>query len=177
VHIRAPRMLNEQPSLFIVPILTAEQARNWNGERYDAIVVTASTNKVTASEAYDHVQASLCILCFTREAECDANLIFATDDEVETARSLLSDVVENLSLKWCQDATSKSNLVHFWPNGIPVPAPKETSLSRKGHVQKVTFVNAWEKTAEEHPAPDPILLVLKTAANWSRWHGLPLLGA
>jgi hypothetical protein len=177
VHICAPSMLNEQPSLLIVPILTTESAKNWNGEGYDAIVVAASANKVTASKAYERAGAKLCISRFDRNADLDTTPIFATDDEVERERSLLSDVVENLALKWCQDATSKSNLERFWPEGVPVPAPTGAALSGKGHVRKVTFVNAWDKTVEEHPAPDPILLVLKAAANWSRWHGLPLLGA
>jgi hypothetical protein len=174
VHIYAPSMLNEQPSLVIVPILTAESARNWNGEGYDAIVVAAGTNEVTASNVYERVEAGLCISRFDDDADLDINLMFATDDEVETARSLLSDVVENLSLKWCEGSASKSNHVPFWPDGVPVPAPKEASLSRIGHVRKVTFVDAREKTVKEHPAPDPILLVLKAAANW---YGLPLLGA
>jgi hypothetical protein len=172
-HIYEPGMLNKQPSLLIVPILTAESAKNWNGEGYDAIVVVAGTSKVTASHVYKRVDAGLCISRFDHNADFDTNLIFATDDKVEIARSLLSDVVENLSLKWCQDAMSRS----FRPEGVPVPAPMEAALSQKGRVRKVTFFSAWDKTIEEHPAPDPILLVLKTASNWLRLHGLPLLGA
>lgn len=45
-------------------------------------------------------------------------------------------------------------------------------------VRKVTFASAKKDAfSGGHPAPDPLLLVVRSAVNWSRYYRQPLLAA
>jgi hypothetical protein len=152
-------MYDKNPRILIIPILTADQAKTWNGGDYDAVVLAANHGNVAASEVYDDVRA-VPINGILQECLADR-------DEIDKARELLSCVVQSLSQLRENGGFANSILPAFSLQEVLVPIAKH--LNEGFLVRKVAFDNA-----NGHPAPDPMLLALKAADNWTCLHEIPL---
>jgi hypothetical protein len=181
---RLPRhaaLFEDRPCVVIVPIMTLEQMKAWNLEGYEAIVIAGSYDIISAAQAYQQIQMM-------------ELLPLATPDEIETARVSLAQVVGGLayslvhrrrqrrecSLQWAMRQQLESFRKHLQASGgkeqVLVPKPPHDGYG-KVHVGKVTFqAHALPVgTALAHPGPDPLLLVMKSAINWSWRIGQQLL--
>jgi hypothetical protein len=157
------------PYILIIPILSVDQSRDWNGEGYDAVFLAASYGRFPAYLVYTRSLANYII---DRDIESDTD--FATPEEIDTARNLLSCVLQTLSVSRC-DRTDSANacLPDFSAeNGVPVPMAKDGNAVFR--VRKVTFDDV-QQSKGGNPAPDPTLLVLKAAESWTRLCSFPLL--
>jgi hypothetical protein len=159
---------DQYPCIFIIPILTVDEAREWNGAAYDAVFLAASRNgSFNTDTVYSQVGA------IPENKNLEAHL--ARPDEINTARDLLSCVVQSLSkLRIATDNFANSALVPFSVTGVFLPGPKNLNADAK--VRKVSFDDAAQSNGG-HPAPDPILLVFKGAENWGGMYNFPLLRA
>jgi hypothetical protein len=163
---------DQQPCVVIVPILTWDQVKAWNLEEYDAIVLAGAYKTTTAAQAYGGIQ-----MPEPRRGT------LATIDEIKTACQLLSQTVQGLafslvhrrrqrhqkSLKPAMRRLLQSVRENLEKKGeIIVPM-----ASREGEVDmrvgKVSFQAhaACAHADLAHVAPDPALLVMKAAINWT----------
>jgi hypothetical protein len=170
----------ERPCVVIVPIMTLAKMKAWNLEGYEAIIIAGTYDKVSAAQAYQHIQM-------------DRLLPLATPDEIETARVSLGQVVGGLAYslvhrRWQRREHSlprsmRQQLESFrvylqaYDEEEKVLVPERP---REGYdnvrVAKVTFqAHASPTSVLAHPAPDPLLLVMKSAINWSWRIGQHLL--
>jgi hypothetical protein len=58
---------------------------------------------------------------------------------------------------------------------VPVPKIKIKDWTEHMNVRKITFCASNESEKNQHPAPDPVLLLGKSASNWLKLQGIPLL--
>jgi hypothetical protein len=159
-----------QPCVIIVPIMTLKQMRDWNLDEYNAIVLAGASGRFSAPMAYRGIQ-------LRQFGEC------ATTDEIEIASTSLGIVLQGLAYSLDerqaqrQEATLqlKGKLASFREglqnSEVIVPMP---SLDSNLRVRKVSF-QAHRPHANAHPAPDPLFLFIKSAINWARRNGQPLL--
>jgi regulator of replication initiation timing len=170
----------EYSSVIIVPIMTLDQMKAWNLEGYEAIVLAGEFENGWAAHAYRGMGMNQ-----------PQTLTLATHDEIEKSRESLQQVVQGLayslahrSSQRCEDflePAMRHQLESFRTNlqrAGSVIVPKATSEGYSNlRVGKVSFqAHSPEAGAVlTHPAPDPLLLVIKSAINWSRLNGQQLL--
>jgi hypothetical protein len=169
---------SQDPCVVIVPIMTLKEMRDWDHGKYSAIVLAGTSKTTTAAQAYLGIQ-------LTQLGT------LATTKEIEIARKSLEQVVQGLaySLEHRQVQrqeslleTSMQRLLESFRSGLHADAVDEVKVPKEScesnlRVRKVTFqahaahfrLHAW------HIAPDPLLLVIKAAINWSWLHGQQLL--
>jgi hypothetical protein len=121
--------------------------------------LAANHGNVAASEVYRDVRA---VPKNSVLQEC-----LADRDEIETARKLLSCVVQSLSQLRVNGGFANSILPAFSVPEVSVSIAK--NLNKGFLVRKVSF-----DTANGHPAPDPMLLVLKAADSWTSLREIPM---
>jgi hypothetical protein len=174
------RFFEEYPCVIIVPIMTLAQMKAWNLEGYEAIVLAGDFETTTAANAYIEMQMN--------QVQTQP---LATHDEIEKSRESLKQVVQGLayslahrSSQRCEDLLEpamqqqleifRTNLRRSGSIIVPKAASEDYSDLRVG---KVSFqAHSPEAGAVlAHPAPDPLLLVIKSAINWSRLNGQQLL--
>ena len=190
-HFTANKMkLNDQktfmdnnPCVLIVPIRTVNQAKNWNGKGYDAIVV------VDEWEGQEMRDICRCV---------GMNVDFgpeATREEIGISTDLLSQVVRGMAhrvLARRQNPTrlgelpqqirdfdgSATTIAFSALNRVPtvkVPVAKEGALK----VRKISFngqaTGPGADTNRGHIAPDPLILAAKAACVWSKRQGQSLV--
>lgn len=173
------------PCVLIVPALSLDQAKGWNGERYRAIVMVGEpVREEEADLPVGRVCQAIGMQTFTDNP--------ASPDEVEAALSLLSRVVLGLaySLRYrsaqmqeFMNETQETRLARlramFVANtgqGVIVPAPNPDPPGPL-RVRAVQFRGPQDPDRTEHLAPDPLLLAAKAAHNWSSRWNQPLLAA
>jgi hypothetical protein len=166
-----------RPNLLIVPVLSVDAMKNWNGQGYSAVVIAGEFDRISAASVYQGIDFG------------SARIEYASTSEIEVARQSLEQAVLGLSYSLLHrinqlEAGVKKSLTltrlkvlrarHGATNrsGIIVPKPSGRIWLR---VAKVTF--EAHSTAKGHPAPDPLLLAAKSAINWSWRHGQQLLAA
>jgi hypothetical protein len=146
--------MDKNPCLLIIPILTVDQVKSWNGGAYDAIV---SIDSYVATQT---------------EMTLDGQV--ATDNEVETARQLLLRALRAIHYALGKKRPHKNvddGKIQLYDE-IQMPTRRQNQGSR---VRKVSFCShAPPQTGDTvlgHPAPDPMLLVSKAAVVYSTRHG------
>ena len=174
------------PCVLIVPILTLKQAKEWNGQGYHAIFMISTGNiGVTLQRVASTVQMQ------------DLGDV-ASKPEIAVAQGLLSATIKGLAYaltersderqKWVADLTDEKSkellyelqeeaITFTGEKSIPIPTERQEEEKQKP-VRKITFAPAFGPFGGVgHPAPDPLLLVVKAALNWCMFHGEKLMPA
>jgi hypothetical protein len=185
---------DKRPCLLIVPILTLDKAKAWKGEGYDALVLAGEIRgeRAGVQNALLVQFSTVCIdVGMYTEGGREANR-----EEIEQGCTLLTSFLLGMaySLKRRTPARDRhltqkqrTKLEGFraqFPADakhvlVPVPNPNAPEPLR---VRVVEFRGAAEvddvtKKQQRHLAPDPLLLAVRAAINWSRRRGQPLLAA
>jgi hypothetical protein len=177
--------LDNAPCVLIVPVLSLKQIKCWNGEEYRAIVMVGPWGNNSAQA-----------LCGAIGMQ-DKKEPFATPGEVETARVLLELLIKGLAYSLLErfppaitdhwKASQKERLdelrAAFTTNlrihgGLVVPKVNGEDRTQPLRVRMVEFASAdgaSSSIAGRHPAPDPLLLAVRAAVNWSARHDQRLL--
>lgn len=175
---------DKEPRGLIVPILSLDAVKGWEGSAYNAVFMIAGKNKAEIENAA--TQSYLC------KFPKDSSGGEASDDEIETARALLEATVLGLAhsiktasfrsylsekqkaeLKACQ---GRRVLIDGSGDKVKVPQVGSTfGTSRTKPVRKV-FFRAHDDEGG-HPAPDPLLLAVKAGYVWSTYHEEKLIAA
>jgi len=147
---------DQNPCLLIVPIMTKEQVREWDGSGYEAIVLVDRYEQGTVVYELDKVVKSTAM-----DEKSDS---LAKEDEIETARQLLGFLLQAIFTvqgKWPEKAP-----LSVFDEKITVPSGLKAASHR---VRKIKFEG---HATDKHPlAPDPILLTSKAAVVFSTRHG------
>jgi hypothetical protein len=168
------------PRLFIVPVMTVQQMKDWNGEGYEAIVLAADWNDFEASSVYVEIGMQ----------SCRDNGDLATPQQIHTACTTLKAVVLGLhySIRHRHGVISRDlvgqaeSLAVFEEFRTKVGHSKEAivpeckPLAESTRDVRVRLIRFQSHSAEDgHPAPDPMLLCVKSGVNWSWRNGQQLL--
>ena len=178
------------PCVLIVPVMSLDDAKQWKGGSYEAVVMAGEhpngeTNRTKISD-----------ICSAIDMH-DLPALEASVADVNAAGGLLGSVIQGLaySLRCKNAAKLPENADTFWgtarellielqsrfsaflaEHSQMVFVPKQISRLPEGKiVRKVAFAAHEEESG--HPAPDPLLLTVKAAVNWSARHDFPLLAA
>jgi hypothetical protein len=160
--------MDRNPCLLIVPIMTAENARDWDGGEYEAIVLMDQWKEKDGS-----VKVSLAEVASGTNMGKDLDGPLATMAEIETARDFLQFLL--LAIFTAHGKPPEGAPV---PTGLPtitVPLSLKPDLETP-RVRKIKFA-AHRGDMDLHPAPDPILLASKAAVVFSTRHDQPLAAA
>jgi hypothetical protein len=177
--------LDNAPCVLIVPVLSLAQVKCWNGEEYRAVVMVGPWGNNSAQA-----------LCGAIRMQ-DKKEPFATPGEVEIARLLLELLIKGLAHSLLErfppaitdhwNAAQKANLDElrhaFSTNlrihgGLVVPKVNGGDRAQPLRVRMVDFASAAGPSSSirgRHPAPDPLLLAVRAAVNWSARHDQRLL--
>jgi hypothetical protein len=166
------------PRVLIVPVLTVKQMKEWEGEAYDAIVLAGGNGDFSASEVYSDLHMN------------GGETSVATPVQVDTARKSLAAIVLGLMYSLNERTTilksdlsdvSREILLGFQANTAPcihgqgIAVPEAKSPTDQIRVCLIRFQGHSESGG--HPAPDPMLLGVKAAVNWSRRNSEQMLAA
>ena len=172
---------DRNPCLIIVPVLSLQQAKEWKGEGYHAIVMLSRGNKEKGKGKNLQEVAS--------KVGMQNRGVRASQREIDVAQDLLTATVKalayalfNKSEGWVPEGSTealrKVKEDRTLVNGdklIKVPKKRRRILKP---VLKITFAPAFGPVGTNgHPAPDPILLAVKAAVNWSAFHKEKLMAA
>ena len=174
------KIYDSYPCLLIVPILTPQQAVNWDGEGYNAIVVIDD----------DHPDRSLRDVAYSSGLSQDPienDHLLANNEDVETARYLLEQYLRgSVNAKMI----ARDSQYFQFPDGYPGQAYNSATeitvpvtlrvLPASMKVRKVTFKGINEAVDNDnggHRAPNPILLTAKAACVFSKRHGVEAMAA
>jgi hypothetical protein len=173
---------DEKPCVFIIPIMDLDEAKLWNGEGYSALVMCEKFEGTDASTACRKIEM------------IDEGRVALEAWEIEKSRQLLEAVILGMaySLGNCSegivsrlDKYSKKDkfrdlrevfLSKTGIEGVIVPEARQMGTPDSPSVEslKVRVVKFSDHTESKgvagfgHPAPDPLLLAVKAAINWSR---------
>jgi hypothetical protein len=164
------------PALIIVPILDLEKIKDWNGTSYDAMVLPCGQrSKLAAKSALQNVRCR----CVKKEIETGIEVLrhFIRD----IAGSLVDvdqDILEDLHLG---AGPSRNHSLVLWEKlvielrsgraSIEIPVLKNDLKWEAVNVAKGTFSLTWSCL------PDPFLLAVKAAINYSSFSGTKLMPA
>jgi hypothetical protein len=165
---------SERPCIVIVPIMSLQAMIDWNGQGYRAVVLAGNHHDAPAFEVYRAIRAGF-LSPGTRLSD-----VLASKGDSERARQLLTAVVRGLAY-WLHHPD------HLLESKLSIGADKILSDLRRNfasshtqrtvcvpdsrvppnqsvHVRVVTFADPGNYG---HQAPDPLLLAVKSAINWS----------
>ena len=172
--------LSMRHCLFIVPILTVEQVKKWNGSSYDAIVLAGKgmhAEQIVAM-VYRRIGATEGTIDFGNGNECDMACTLLRSMILCTCQSSKSTFTETFlttneaAKKWYAPRGGKY-AVYIKPDQTTIPVPVCRDWNRQYRVRKITFSASHE--VYNNPAPDPVLLVGRAASNWLKCQRLNLL--
>jgi hypothetical protein len=147
------------PCVMIVPICSPDDAKAWHGEGYAAIMLIGAWNSVT-------LPAVACTTQFYHD-----DLAQATPDEIAIATQLLQHYTRGIVYAQ-KNAPAQSGFTRSAAWAYP---ELSKSASRVGKVRKITFSSHSDSGG--HPAPDPILTVVKAISTLQRRNGFSLMAA
>lgn len=170
-----------KPLLFIIPVMSVDEAKAWDGQAYPAIVIAGGADTRKIYKRIEMTEVGTTAIC----------------RQVEKARSLLSQAVQGLfySLKYRQEIVERGmnadsrdmlrELRHKFKTSksisVPSPLMGPTSLDATYNPNAPTLVRLIEFAdhgdEQGHPAPDPLLLAFRAAINWSCQNDQDLLKA
>jgi len=144
-----------KPCFLILPILSLEEAKNWKGKSYEALILIDKWDGTNL--------ADVCSLtCF---AAASANE--ASNREVTKAVTLLRQFVKGIG--YAIQKKKPEGICFDYENIASLRLPSEQQYAERKPVNKVTFTDQNSSTG--HPAPDPMLLSCKSAAVWAKRNG------
>ncbi len=159
--------LDNRPCVVIVPTLSLEQVKAWDGEGYSAVVLASEWEGAPIA----HVCRGIGMI--------DLGPL-ANADEFELARKLLEQVLCGLAFSLFRDRpflTEKSAaLLSKLRSNFSVPGRIKVPARINGGpvfppIRKVPFGHE----EGQHPPPDPLLLAVRAAVVWSKQNGEQLL--
>ena len=180
----------EDPQLLILPILTIQQCKDWNGEEYEAIVLIGANNdgksqkwatkevgmtdvdNITVLDATDgDVKKALCLLDYFTCAMVQSLMNFDVPFVPSSATKAEKKLMESASaLRLSRRKKLREAVSALGHPFIPIP-DSETSLPLENHraVCKIRFSNNDVDNFQTglHVAPDPILLLARATVVWS----------
>ncbi len=175
-------IFDEKACLLIVPIMSLEAVRNWNGQGYEAIVLPEV-------DVGNEIEIDcICSAVGMSKIPQDIDATIASDDQVDEARVLLESVLRGLAYSLVHNnrpptvdaevaaiLTRSRNIVSDI-GGVTVPLDAGNRNNPEDRpVRKISFGDDGDET--RHMAPDPLLLAVKAAVSWSKRHGQQLLVA
>jgi hypothetical protein len=184
MRIRGQReYLDESPCLIIVPVMSLEEMKNWEGDGYSAIVMAETwVNKHGKTTTIENVCSGI---------QMQTEVPGASVAEIQLAQELLQAVVCGMAYslkvndhpslpKDSATELAKLRRAYVFSNvigGVTVPTLTKGARGEEGDdfppVRKVTFGRVGDN--EMHPAPDPLLLTVKAAVVWSTRYKQQLL--
>ena len=170
---------DDSPNVLIIPILDLKAMKQWNGDGYDALFLIGFP--IDETERDDIILKSTVVgTGFSTHGQ------EATRDEIEMARNVLDATVlaltfslykmigNNHQFNGAQKELLKALIPSIGESDI-AKCPRNLSVENQ-RVRKITFASLVDDDAGGgHPAPDPMLLAVKAANNWSAAHGRRLL--
>ena len=161
---------DRKPCVLIVPVMSAWQMVNWNGEGYKALVMVGGWGDTDA--------ATVC-----KVIDMDPPGDVATEPEIEEARKLLQRVVLGMAY-WMKNRSEafgrqlpvdsalqktlndlRGHFTTVTGAGVKVPVAKSGQDNGPLKIRIVEFSDV--RVEDGHPAPDPLLLAVRAAATWS----------
>lgn len=155
-------VFDTNPQVMIFPIYDLEEAKNWAGEGYDAIVVFDTA----------YVAKRIGMSTVRIENSKRANL-----NEINKAGGLASTLCKFLAcsvLKKGNDVVSKyqyaedKSSYEKFRKEKEVAVPFHLEFAPLKPVRKISFEAHDDHERKGHPAPDPMLLAFKSCNNWCR---------
>jgi hypothetical protein len=166
--------MDNNPCLLIVPIMTTEEVRDWDGGGYEAIVLVDEWTRT-----YD---SGFSVYSPLKEVAKKTDMDIKSDSlasmkEIETARGLLEFFLRAIFTAHGKRPEGAPDDVFNLPIPIDPPRIKVPSSLKPGleklRVRKIKFA-AHTGDTKFHPAPDPILLASKAAVVFSTRHNQAL---
>ena len=197
-------IFDNDPCLLIVPIMTVQQVKSWNGEGYEAIVLAGNwESRTQAPKVYKMIEADSGTLLFATIAECDMACILLRQMVLCVCKSLKSTFSHDVLSERLKDFRDNSIIQQLSLlqscSMIDVPVPLVSNCSN-AHitVRKISFSNydeslqnmsrggggsdkeeaevtVQDEASVKHPAPDPALLCGKATCNWLKRMKTPFL--
>lgn len=151
---------DNNPCLLVIPILTPQQVKEWDGGGYNAIQVIDQWE----GQALEDVATG------TQHDKRKGARIMATGEEIETARFLLAFFLRSiLTAKQTKPRGAPREIDSNLYSGTEITIPSNCLL-RNPSVRMIYFTGqAWDDP-NLHPAPDPALLTTKAAVIFSTRH-------
>ena len=178
--------------VMILPCMTMEEAKNWDGSPYSVLVVcsdgkSAQETNTTAAHMAQQIQLP------------SADLLDATTDDLQKAHSILKQALKasafalkhkpgpegparklwsnyQNSLKAFLSGVRVTKNDHVPDNGVPVPStfvkPRERLASK---IDLGTCAASGLQLGDEVAIPDPMLLAFKSSINWTREYDFQLM--
>lgn len=156
---------DNKPEMIIVPILTPDQMRDWQGEGYSAIVLAgydkglmAVNPRLTPARRNKKIEEDTWLNVYDGET--------ATAEELNIATHLLQTMIKAIFMvkhRHCPHDIPNDEM--YFPHEIVLPMFRNPNNLR---VAKTVFSNP--NVAGQHAAPDPVPLTVKAAVNWSKRH-------
>jgi hypothetical protein len=163
------------PCVLIIPVLTLNQVKGWNGEGYSAVILVGNSSDINVMQVSTQIGLTMPV---TEPGE------IAERAEIGTARDLLESFLcglassfdDNTPLGMTDDQRRAwEALATPYRTRMPkeVIVPLLNSEDQYHRVRKLTF--QAHSAGIGHPSPDPMLVVAKAAEVWSRRQDQPLL--
>lgn len=164
---------DRSPCLIIVPTLPIERILGWSGDGYDAIALIGTrkgeTDLGTVARSIGFIEKG----DQANEIEIDTarqNLVVALK---ALAASLRTKPSTGLTETHKKELEKFENVLARIDANKGFVAPTKRNTSEQRPVRKISFVSQTD--CNGHPAPDPILLLIKSSINWSKHHDQQLM--
>ena len=155
-------LFDQHPHVLIFPIYDLEEAKNWAGQGYEAIVVCASS-AVAQRIGMTNVALRDTDSASVTEINKAVNLASAVCQFL--AYSVLEKTEEDVN-KYQHAGDLQAHKTFRKEKKIAVPFNLSSVLEKP--VFKISFVGHDDSSQDGHPAPDPMLLAFKSGNNWCR---------
>ena len=170
--------------LFIVPVMTMDEVKDWNGSNYTAIVLACDY-------VNDNDRQSESAQVYQKISAFRGNIEFAVAEDCNKACALLEAMVlcvcKSSRDTFTQEFHKREPLLKFFletsdesPKYIKrdgsishVCVPRSKQWNSTNRVRKITFSDS--NAVNNNPAPDPVLLLGKAASNWLKRQKLNIL--
>lgn len=172
------------PTCLIVPVLNHVQVKKWKGESYSAICLVGHV-QASMQDDRREIQQKYCDTGACRGQHLDTREEYSTtrdasSEEIDLARKLLEEAIVSL-----QSMVSKTNDETLGTSHLlkaaKICADQRSEISLPGKINKtlqypVCLLKFGELLEENlHPAPDPLLLVFKSAIVWGKLNNFDML--
>lgn len=154
------------PNVLIFPICTLDEAKDWKGQAYDALVVCSGSTEATRI-GMNAVPVSTAATATVREINVAVGL--ASELCEFLARSVLEKEVAEVQ-KYQKSNEEKDKAADFF-GAKKIKLPSALRELHAKPVFKVSFTgHSGPRNDRDHTAPDPMLTGFKSSNNWLRRH-------
>jgi len=168
------KFYDTRPCVLVIPVMTLQEAKDWNGHEYDAIVVVGEWKDSSVQDVFRGIGMIGKVLLDKPRA---------TDDDLLTATNLLNIVVRGMAYSLVEKSDpTKLDVKEKWnkmkEDFIAASGPTELLVARlKDNRPQNKPVYKYTFQPHVHPPPDPILLAAKAATNWAKQQEFVLVAA